>query len=257
MVIDLRHLAHPDPIHTEVCIIGGGIAGIVMALELGRKGIPVCLLESGGFAEHRPTNDLNNGENAGLPYEFAKGYRSRFFGGSSNCWGGHCRPLDQEDFEARDWVPHSGWPISKSDLAPYYEDAHQWLRLGPRNFDAEFWEKQINRPDARLFHLAADGIEEIISQFSPPVRMGSLHREELVKSPLISVYLWANVMELVCAPGEDRVQEVVTKTLCGRTHKFRAHTFVLAAGGIENTRLLLLSRRDQGGGLGNHHGLVG
>ena len=257
MVIDIRHLDRTDPVHTEVCIVGGGIAGIVLALELGRNGISVCLLESGGFTEHRKTNDLYNGENAGLPYEFAKGYRSRFFGGSSNCWGGHCRPLDKEDFEKRDWVPNSGWPISKADLLPYYEDAHQWLCLGPRSFDPEFWEREINRPDARLFHLSEDGIQEIISQFSPPVRMGTLHREELSKSPLISVYLWANVMELVRAPGEDRVDEVVTKTLCGRTHKFRARTFVLAAGGIENARLLLLSRRHQAEGLGNQNGLVG
>jgi choline dehydrogenase-like flavoprotein len=257
MVIDIRQLAHPDPVNTEICIIGGGMAGIVMALELGRKGIPVCLLESGGFTEHRKTNDLYNGENAGLPYEFAKGYRSRFLGGSSNCWGGHCRPLDDEDFEPRDWVPLSGWPISKAELAPYYEYAHQWLGLGPRNFDPAYWERQINRPDARLLHLADEGIEEIITQFSPPVRMGTLHREELAKSPLISVYLWANVMELVRARGEDRVREVVTKTLDGRTHKFRARTFILAAGGIENARLLLLSRRDQAGGLGNQNGLVG
>ncbi len=257
MVIDIRHFARPDPVHTEICIIGGGIAGIVIALELGRQGIPVCLLESGGFTEHRKTNDLYNGENAGLPYEFAKGYRSRFLGGSSNCWGGHCRPLDDEDFEQRDWVPLSGWPISKTELAPYYEDAHRWLGLGPRSFDSEFWESQINRPDARLFNLSDHGIDEIISQFSPPVRMGKLHREELVKSPFISVYLWANVMELVRAPGDDRVREAVTKTLCGRTHRFRARAFILAAGGIENARLLLLSRRDQAEGLGNQNGLVG
>jgi choline dehydrogenase-like flavoprotein len=257
MIIDIRHLDHPDPIDAEICIIGGGIAGIVMALELGRKGIPVCLLESGGFTEDRKTNDLYNGENVGLPYEFAKGYRSRFLGGSSNCWGGHCRPLDDEDFEPRDWVPMSGWPVSKTELDRYYEDAHQWLGLGPRNFDPEFWESQINRRDARLLNLTEDGIEEIITQFSPRVRMGSLHRTELVKSPFISVYIWTNVMELVRARGEDRVREVVTKTLGGRIHKFRARTFILAAGGIENARLLLLSRRNQAKGLGNQSGLVG
>jgi choline dehydrogenase-like flavoprotein len=257
MVIDIRHLVRPDPVDTDICIIGGGMAGIVIALELGRRGMQVCLLESGGFAEHRETNDLYNGENAGLPYEFAKGHRSRFLGGSSNCWGGHCRPLDDEDFEPRDWVPRSGWPISKAELTPYYEDAHRWLGLGPRNFDPEFWESRIDRPDARLLHLFENGIEEIITQFSPPVRMGRLHREELINSPSISVFLWANVMELVRARGEDRVREVVTKTLGGRTNRFRAWTFILATGGIENARLLLLSRRDQTEGLGNQYGLVG
>ena len=35
-------------------------------------------------------------------------------------WGGRCVPFDPIDFEARDQVPHSGWPISYADLLPFY-----------------------------------------------------------------------------------------------------------------------------------------
>ena len=93
-----------------VCIIGGGAAGITMAREFERRGIDTILLESGGFRPDSDTMDLYRGENVGIPYEFGDGFRSRLLGGGSNCWGGWCRPLDAEDLQHRDWVPHSGWP---------------------------------------------------------------------------------------------------------------------------------------------------
>ena len=98
-------------VESTVCIIGGGVAGITLAMELDRQGIDVCLLESGGFSPDDGTRDLYRGEDVGeWPYNFSDGSRSRFLGGSSNCWGGWCRPLDPWDFEKRDWVAHSGWP---------------------------------------------------------------------------------------------------------------------------------------------------
>ena len=62
------------------------------------------------------------GANTGLEYDMI-GTRLRFFGGTSNHWGGWCRPLDAVDFEKRDKVPAPGWPISRQVLAPYFADA--------------------------------------------------------------------------------------------------------------------------------------
>ena len=47
--------------------------------------------------------------------------RIRTFGGTTTVWGGGWKPLDQIDFEKRDWVPFSGWPITHKDLVSYYE----------------------------------------------------------------------------------------------------------------------------------------
>ena len=135
MFIDTRTVEHNTVIETTVCIIGGGVAGITLALEMSRAGVDTCMLESGGFGPDDETRDLYRGENVGLPYSFADGSRSRYFGGSSNCWGGWCRPLDPWDFEKRDWIPHSGWPFGLEELAPYYARTHELLKLGPQNFD--------------------------------------------------------------------------------------------------------------------------
>src|SRR6185437_2775960 len=94
MFIDARRLDDASSIEAEVCVIGGGVGGITLALEFEKRRIRTCLIESGGFAADEATRDLYRGESIGLPYLFADGCRSGFLGGSSNCWGGWCRPLD-------------------------------------------------------------------------------------------------------------------------------------------------------------------
>ena len=69
------------------------------------------------------------GENVGLPYEFAGGHRTRYLGGSSNCWGGWCRPWTEHEFLRRSWVPDSDWPIRFKDVEPYYAAAREFARI--------------------------------------------------------------------------------------------------------------------------------
>jgi choline dehydrogenase-like flavoprotein len=254
-------------VESEVCIVGGGIAGIAMALELDRAGISVSVLESGGTSRDDATADLNRGTSVGIPYDFADGTRSRFLGGSSNCWGGFCRPWDQDAFERRDWVNASGWSIGRADLDPYYTRAHSLLKVPAENYRPGYW---VGSNDAMGAAGLASGrsqplrlpvqpqkIEEIMSHFSPPVRLGEAHRGELERSQCVAVYLWANAVEIQCNPWASAVEAVRARTLSGVTATFRARHFVLAAGGIENARLLLESHRQQAGGVGNSYDLVG
>ena len=129
MFIDSRSLTEGSKFEADVCIIGGGAAGITLALELGRKHLSVCLFESGGVAGDLETLDLYQGENVGLPYTFAGGCRTRYLGGSSNCWGGWCRPWSSWDFEQRSWVPNSGWPFGLQELEPHYQVAMKLLKI--------------------------------------------------------------------------------------------------------------------------------
>jgi choline dehydrogenase-like flavoprotein len=257
MFIDTRQLDEDQLIQTEICVIGGGAAGITLAMELENRGIDVCLLESGGLEPDEDSLDLYRGENAGLPYGFADGCRSRFLGGSSNCWGGWCRPLDDWDFTRREWVPCSGWPFGRSELVPYYERAHQILKLGPRNFEPEFWETAIGRNDVRRIPLASTRIVDTVSQFSPPVRFGLDYGAALKTAKHVNTYLHANVVDIETDPEAQTVTRIQVKTLSGRTVWVRARMCVLAAGGIENARLLLASNRAQPSGLGNGNDLVG
>ena len=257
MFIDTRGIDEGREIETTVCIVGAGIAGITLALELDGFGIDTCLLESGGFRPDDDTRDLYRGENAGLPYAFADGSRSRYLGGSSNCWGGWCRPLDPWDFEPRDWVPGSGWPFGLDELVPYYARTHALLKLGPNNFDPGFWVEAIGRADVKRIPLVTGNVRDTVAQFSPPARFGKLYRADLERSPHIRVFLHANVVHIDTDADASHVTRVQVATLTGRRMTVAAKRFVLATGGIENARLLLASNRVQAAGLGNAYDNVG
>lgn len=257
MFIDARRVDQGTAIQTAVCIIGGGVAGITLAREMDRYGIDTCLLESGGFDPDDDTRDLYRGEDVGLPYIFADGCRGRFFGGSSNCWGGWCRPLDHWDFDRREWVPHSGWPFGLDELMPYYRRTHPLLKLGPINFEPAFWEKSIGRRDVKRFPLSGGKVRDTISQFSPPARFGKLYREEMKASGNVRVFLYANAVNIDTDSAAQNVTRIDVATLSGRRFTVSARLYVLATGGIENARLLLASNKVRVAGLGNDNDLVG
>src|SRR5262245_7244161 len=125
MFVDFRTLPEGSRVESDICIIGAGAAGITIAREFIGSGQQVCLLESGGFEFEAETQAMYEGENVGLPYYDLDACRLRYFGGTTNHWNGWCRPLGQIDFEARPHVPYSGWPITRTDLDPFYERAHE------------------------------------------------------------------------------------------------------------------------------------
>lgn len=257
MLCDARRTDEGQVLQSTVCIIGGGPAGLTLALEFEKRGIDAIVLESGGYKPDEETMDLYRGENVGIPYEFGDGFRSRFLGGGSNCWGGWCRPLEPEDLEPRDWVPNSGWPFRRDELMPYYERAHTLLSLGPVNFEVDHWVKAINRPDVRRMNLPTGRVLDTMSQFSRPTRFGKHYRRELRRARHVRVFLYANVTDLQTDATGQTVRRAEVRTLSGRRFHVEAKQFVLATGGIENARLLLAFNKQHADGLGNANGLVG
>jgi choline dehydrogenase-like flavoprotein len=265
MFLDARTLPNGIELNADICIIGGGAAGITLALALAGEGNRICLIESGGFRRDPAVQQLYNGKNASALFEnggdsfqdYLTSSRSRFLGGSSNRWGGWCRPYDEIDFERRAWVPHSGWPIRRDQLDPYYERAHDILRLGPFEYSPSFWQGVINRPEFRIFPVTGDDIKTAVSQFSLPVRFGRHYRQELASAEDLSALLYANVVDIELAHDVQSVKKVHISTLTGARFAMAARYFVLATGGIENARLLLASNRQCSRGIGNDHDLVG
>jgi choline dehydrogenase-like flavoprotein len=100
-------------------------------------------------------------------------------------------------------------------------------------------------------------VRDTIAQFSPPARFGKLYRKDLERSPFVRVFLHANAVNIETNLDGARVARIDAATLTGRRLTFVAKHYVLAAGGIENARLLLASNRTQPAGLGNGHDIVG
>lgn len=253
MLFDFRKLDNKG-IEADLCIIGAGAAGITLARGFDGSGVRVCLLESGGLEFDAGIQALYEGTDSGFSEGAGvRGTRLRYFGGSTNHWVGHCAPYDDMDFETRSWVPYSGWPIRKHDLDPYYKRAQKLLELGPYQYDLT----RIPETKDRVPAFDPHKIHARSWQMSPPTRFGTRYRDDLENSRNISVYLYANVTELETGKDVSRVGSARIRTLDGKTGYARAKYYVIACGGIENARLLLLSNRTAPNGLGNQNDLVG
>ena len=249
MFVDFRSPEAPQDIHCDLCIIGAGAAGITLAYALADTGIQVCLLESGGLENAEDIQALYDGDSVGLANASPIGCRLRYFGGTTNHWEGWCAPLRDIDFEPRSWVPNSGWPIRKTDLDPYYERAQEICQIGSFDFktDASHHFPEFAPDKAVTRHF----------QFSPPTRFGTVYRERLDRAANVQVLLYANTIGLETDASATEVRSVRLQTLQGRSGSVRARIFVLACGGMENARLLLLSNQVEPTGMGNSSGLVG
>src|SRR5678816_3657587 len=118
MHVDARTIDSGSLIEGDVCIVGAGAAGISMALDWINAPHRIILLEGGGFEYDPQVQELYAGKTTGQPYYPLKSARLHYFGGTTGHWAGYCSPFDEIDFIKRDWVPHSGWPITRKDLDP-------------------------------------------------------------------------------------------------------------------------------------------
>ena len=252
MLIDAHTAAPKLEVETDLCIVGAGAAGIAIAREFAGTPVRVTLLESGGRTPDAATQSLYRGTSMAQKYFQLEAARLRYFGGSTNCWMGFCRPLDEDDFERRDWIPHSGWPFGRAALEPYYRRAQAVCALGPFGYSgADFASPrrpELAFPDARVlthcFQIA-------------PTRFGEIYHDELAAAPNVDTWLYANVVEIEPDPDAQRVARLHVRVLDGPEFSLRPRAVVLATGGIENARLLLASNRVEAAGLGNRHDLVG
>jgi choline dehydrogenase-like flavoprotein len=257
MFLDARSLTPGTRLDADVCIVGAGAAGISLALALEGSPYRVLLLESGGFRRDEHTQELYAGDSIGVTYCPLDESRSRFFGGSTNCWGGWCKTFDPIDFEPRPWVAATGWPFGADELEPYHPRTASLLELGPLDFDPEQWEGRIANPRAQLLPLEGSSLENRIAQFSPPARFGRLYRRPIGDSANVTAVLHANLLEIQTDAWASVATGLRLATLGGHEVTATARIYVLAMGGIENARLLLLSNGSSPHGLGNARDLVG
>lgn len=130
----------------DVCIVGAGAAGGILALELARRGIPVVVLESGprhDFARRgeyvrryvkyenpwqTSPRELDRYTVGGPMLYHLDGKRARGVGGSTLHWEGYALRLHSNDFRLRSLHGIADdWPISYSDLEGYYAAAEKML----------------------------------------------------------------------------------------------------------------------------------
>ena len=257
MISELLDFSSNKILSVDICIVGAGAAGITLAQKLIDRGTDVLLLESGGLAPEVKTQQLYEGEvcDARL-HSPPDRYRQRRFGGSTTIWGGRCMPYDAIDFEARDYVPHSGWPFGLETLLPYYPEANRLCEAGRFAYRvAEAFAKPL--PTLLAGFDSEEFSTDTLERFSCPTDFGRRYRAKLASATNVRVLLHANVTSIRLDANAGRVTELTARDLAGNHVTVRARRYVLAAGGLETPRLLLSNRDVQPNGIGNDHDVVG
>lgn len=234
-------------LRVDVCVIGAGAAGITIARELDGAALRVLVLESGWRSFDPTTQALYRTDIVGLAHGGVHDLRFRMFGGSTTRWAGQALPLFDIDFEQRDWIPLSGWPLNRSDLDSYYRRAAELMRIPPFPSDGGDWPDALAPPPAFDRRL----LTPVYSEFSPAPNFASAFGSTLDASRNIEILLGANAIELVADSGATTVDLVRARSFDGTEIEVDARYFVICCGGIETARLLLVS------GVGNEHDLVG
>jgi choline dehydrogenase-like flavoprotein len=250
MIIEASSIPSGETIEADLCIIGAGPAGLSLASKFLGTRFRVYVLESGGEHIGERELDLAHGESVGYPYFPLVEARSMVFGGSSYIWEEwmRARPLDPIDFQARSWAPFSGWPFGYEELKPYYEHAHEALGLGPFRYQPD--DGQVGIADRE------SPLKTVLFRYSNTADFTRM-RKEIEASANVCVVLEATALEAVAGESVAEVSHVIASTDNPQRFTMAARVFVLAAGGLENPRLLLLSRSGREAGLGNDHDIVG
>ncbi|MET0533834.1 MAG: GMC family oxidoreductase [Steroidobacter sp.] len=266
MLLDAEELTDGSMLEVKVVIAGGGMAGLLLARQLGDAGIDVMVLESGGQAQDARVQSLYAGKmtlgGPGNPERTLDDYlissRVRCLGGSGNVWGGKCAPLDPLDFQRRDWVAHSGWPVTRAAMQPFYDRACDLLEIPRFTADAKSMvgaEEPVFAGRSTRFTARP----RCYTRASGAIDGGSYHayKQAAAQHERVRIYLKANLTRIRLSEDGQRVTSLEVRCLNGRTHRVRADTYVMAMGGIENARLLLASNDVHRNGIGNHSDWLG
>lgn len=225
--IDELNAGHPN----RVVIVGGGTIGIYLAVLLARAGREVVMIEAGN--ESLGNFDADTFRSVGFPHQGISIGRSKSLGGTSNLWGGQLVEFQPVDFEGREWLPDSKWPVGYQEIAAYYGPTYKNLGVAEQFTDdrAVFQQLKTTVPEF------PDGVELFLTRWLKIPSSAAAFREELQNSPLIKTLLDHTVTGFDGVGGKINSARLLDPA--GHRQDIAGGAFVLAAGTMETVRLLL------------------
>jgi len=206
-----------------VAIFGSGPAGITTALELEKKNIKCLLIEAGGEKYSQTSQEFYKGKIIGDQVIDLSLSRLRQFGGTSGHWGGWSKPMEEYTFEL--------WPLKFNELNPYSKRTSEILDI-----NHQFRKSSLN-----------EFFNQIEFQYSK-VRFADKYKNHISSSNNILLVLNTQLSHFV---GSNNNTEYAVCISNDAIKEVRTKYFILACGGIENSRLLLWTRNKNKGFIDN------
>jgi choline dehydrogenase-like flavoprotein len=237
VLLDLDQITNGEKLTARVAIVGAGAIGLALAVTLARNGIDVIVLESGGRRFEGAVQALNTAEVIGRKHLGISNGRARILGGTSTLWGGQLIAFNAIDFETREWLGCSAWPLDLAELIPYYDRAADLLDLNiKQGEEMRIWRTlKIDPPN-----LGAD-LEIVLTRWLRETNLATYFAKDLKARANLRVLLHATAVNFSCDSQRVRISEILARSLSGRTAKVVTDAVVLACGTIEASRLLLAS----------------
>ena len=197
-----------------VVIFGSGPAGITTALELERKKISSIIIEAGKENFSSNSQDFYKGKIIGDNLADLSSSRLRQLGGTSGHWGGWCKPMESYNLE--------NWPLKKNELNQYAKKTCSILNI-KNKFEIASLNNYFN---------------QIEFQYSK-IRFADKYKDYLKKSKNIHLILNCQLSHFEGNNG------IIQNAVCinqNSKKKVKSKYYILACGGIENSRILLWTR---------------
>lgn len=277
----------------DVVVIGSGAAGAITANTFVRAGLRTLLLEEGARPKATASNaDVDAQAEHALAGNCTKGWSecgwpwsTRNLGGGTVFYGGASFRYTEFDFDPSERIRVEGlpvkWPISSSDLAPFYDEIESTLSIDRAGFEC----CRTQAPDTLSLpaeHLWQGALQLGLSPRPTPVAIDRSKcdhcslciarqcsrgaKRDVVSSLLAPLANTSNMLLLTGVKAIALTQDKYDRasavqcmdTTTGQTFSIRGHRFVLACNAIQTAALLLRSITPHAPrGLGNEHDLVG
>lgn len=237
----------------DYVILGAGAAGITLALDIAKKdkNKKIALVEAGGLDWSEESQKIYNVEYSNLDSNDLLNLRLRYFGGTTNHWGGYCRPLDYEDFIDRPEINRTGWPLKKSELDKYLYKSIEILdcksslnlRNNRSNSDLEV-QKNLDLEETEWIYSYANIFQNKFKQIN--------------KIRNIELFLNKTAFEINKINNKDLIKSInLIDTLSKKITEIKGQNFIIAMGGVESTRFLMNINRLGNFNFGNISGNLG
>jgi hypothetical protein len=257
MLIPADILEENASLRADIAIVGSGPAGIVLALELEKFGYSIAIIESGLLTFKSSIQRLGDAAKFDPNFHASMSECTRLqLGGTSNIWGGRCVPYDPVDFDQRNYIADSIWPIGYEEISRYFQKACNYFFCGDSKFNIHnipyIQQTSIipNLPDGEV-------LTSSLERWSLPTNFGKEYFSNLKNSKLITVYYGLTCTKIKTEKDKKHVSMLNAKTLSRKHIEVIANQYILASGGLNTTRLMLDSDEHCPGGIGNHSGMLG
>lgn len=233
----------------DTCVIGAGAAGLALAISLGQAGQRVLVIERGGYdqGDIEPSDALFD-ISSPLAHDPRQKTNREAVGGTLHGWGGRCMPFDPEDFDPKPDAPMLGWPIPYEEYEKWIAPAASFLETDP----------QFSEPPPQAWEniqgLRADRVERLNASRQVNALQAWLQGEhtpfDLLENTDLIRMTWA-------VPHGTRQVAAMVLEHNGARFSLPCRQIVLACGGLETARQLLLAQALRPDLLGGSAGPLG